>query len=133
MRTNIKMIALIFPILLIVMMDSNAQETNKLSTKDRIDRIIEDIGIEKAKAVSLINVLDQYQKSISQLMKDDKIAEKEKQGRLKFMAQEQQQAVSAILSKEEQEKMKLLLNQKYEQKRKERQEDMVKKNSGKKN
>ena len=49
------------------------------------------------------------------------------------MVQEQQQAISAILSKEEQEKMKLLLNLKYEQKRKERQEDMVKKNSGKKN
>jgi hypothetical protein len=70
---------------------------------------------------------------MTQLMKDDKIIEKEKQERLKLMVQEQQQAISAILSKEEQEKMKLLLNLKYEQKRKERQEDMVKKNSGKKN
>jgi hypothetical protein len=122
-----------FTILLISIIDSKAQVTIKPSPKDRIDKIAEDIGIEKVKAVSLVKVLDQYQKSMSQLMKDDKMAEKEKQERLKLMVQEQQKAISAILSKEEQEKMKLLLNQKYEQKRKKRQEDMLKKNSGKKN
>lgn len=105
-----------------------AQQQNRPDTKERIKKISQELGIDKEKSTSLVKVLDQYQQSISQVMKNDKLEGKAKQEQLKILMQEQQQSISGILSAEEQGKLKSLMSSKYEGARKAREKEVKDKN-----
>lgn len=105
-----------------------AQGQKKISDQDRGKEISKNLGISKEKSESLIKVLDSYQKSMDQLMKDNGIEAKQKQEKLKELALHQKNAVDSLLSTQEQLKLKEQLGSKYEKATKNREEAIKNKN-----
>lgn len=117
-------------IMILSFLTIKAQNQNKPNSTERIQKISQELSVDKEKSTSLVKVLDEYQKSISQLMKNDKLEGKVKQEQLKALIQQQQQAIATLLSKEEQGKLKALMNSKYEGVRKAREVELKNKNKG---